>query len=437
MAPLLAIVGRPNVGKSTLFNRLVRDRRALVDNMPGVTRDRLYGNIDVFGKEMRVIDTGGLDLGSVDNIITGIRDQAIAAINEASAIAFVVDTKDGLTPADEEIARYLRQYNKPIIVAANKVDTRKHETRALEFQRLGFENMVPISAEHGDGVGDLLELLLELLPSDEEFWQEEPEDFKVAIIGRPNVGKSSILNAILGDERTIVSPVAGTTRDVIDVGVEVEGIDMTFLDTAGIRKKSAIHEKVEVISSIKARQTIKRADCCILVINAVDGVTSQDKALAGMIDRESHGAIVALNKWDLVVGSFPAGEEGDRFIKEIVYDLKFLSYAPVISTSALKGTRVPRLIDALMMVAESQRHTYSTGEMNQFLEVLLKRNPPPAHKGKPTEIFKISHVSNKPALFRIFVRGFVPGNYLKYIENSIRAHFDLTGIPMSVAVKRV
>lgn len=437
MPPLITIVGRPNVGKSTLFNRLIKNRRAIVDDMPGVTRDRLYGETEHYGKVMRVADTGGLELEDVENIITGIRSQAITALNEADLALFVVDVRGGISPIDEEIASYLRRYDKPILLVLNKVDNKKQTSLADEFAKLGFDNSVMISAEHGIGFEELLEGIFHMLPEDEELWGEKEESMKVSIIGRPNVGKSSILNAILGDNRVVVSDKAGTTRDVIDVTIELKGHKFTFLDTAGIRKKAAITARLEAVSSIKARQTIAKADCCILVVNAVDGVTSQDKALAGMIDRDSKGILVALNKWDLVVDGFESGEAGDAFIKDLRQDLKFLKYAPVVSTCALSGMRVPKLSDKLVQIAESQKRVIDTAALHNFRDYIQSRYPVPSFKGKQTEIFKIQHYSTAPAGFRIFVRGFVPPNYLKFYERELREMFDLEGLPINFAIVRV
>lgn len=437
MPPLVTIVGRPNVGKSTLFNRLVKNRRAIVDGTPGVTRDRLYDEVELRGRRIRVADTGGLDLDDADNILSGIRDQAIAALNEADLVIFVVDVRAGLTPADKEIAAYLRRYGKPIILTLNKVDSNKQIADTGEFSELGLENPVPISAEHGLGTEQLVNSIIELLPDEDIESEQGPGGMKVAIIGRPNVGKSSLLNAILGDRRMIVSEMAGTTRDVVDVEAEVDGRKFIFLDTAGIRKKTAIKARLEAVTSIKARETISRADCCILVIDTEQGITSQDKALAGMIDRESSGAVVALNKWDLVKQRLTSGEEGDSFIKELSRQLKALNYAPAVTTSALSGQRVPKLIDTLVQLSQVRQTIIAPAQLGDFLAYIQSRNPVPLYKGKQAEIFRMTHVTPAPARFRLFVRGYLQENYLRYIENELRSHFGLQGVPIRLAIVRV
>lgn len=436
MPPLVAIIGRPNVGKSTLFNRLMRTRRVIVDDTPGVTRDRVYGLAQIGERMVRLADTGGLDFEDQEVIVAGIRDQAITAVNEADVVVFVVDVRTGLTPIDAEIAGHLRRYNKPIVLALNKVDTRGQELPAQEFTRLGFEHAVFVSAEHGVGIGDLWSEIGTLLPAEGETEHHDP-GMSVAVIGRPNVGKSSILNAILGDRRMIVSEIAGTTRDVVDTTVTVAGRKFTFLDTAGIRKKAAINERIEIVSSIKARETISRADCCILVINADEGVTTQDKTLAGMIDRDGSGCIIALNKWDLRLPRFEHSEDADRYIREVHRELQMVSYAPLVSTSALSGQRVPRLVDKLIQVAETQQRIIPAGELTAFINELLARSPVPLNRGKAAEIMRMTHLTAAPARFRLFVRGHIPENYLRFIERELRERFDLEGVPVQMAINRV
>jgi GTPase len=436
MPPLVTIVGRPNVGKSTLFNRLIRDRRALVDGSPGVTRDRIYGQVEYGGRSFRLADTGGLDLEDTENIISGIRDQAIAALNEANLVLFVVDVRGGLSPVDAEIAAYLRRYDKPMMLVLNKVDTRKQQPLAAEFSALGFEHTALVSAEHGEGIGELLDMVVRHLPEEAEPPLIEP-GMQVAIIGRPNVGKSSILNAILGTGRMIVNDAAGTTRDVIDVTTEINGHRFTFLDTAGIRRKANITVRMEVISSIKARETIGRADCCILVLDARQGLTAQDKALAGMVDSDGRGAIIALNKWDLKQAEFQAGEEGDRFIKDLREAIKSIRYAPIVSTCALTGMRVPKLMEKLLQVGANQQRIIPPAELKAFVEELVRLYPIQSSGGKVTAIHRIVQLTAAPARFRIFVRGFVPENYLRFMERQMRGAYDLEGVPVHFAIVRV
>ncbi|HUX06855.1 MAG TPA: ribosome biogenesis GTPase Der [Acidobacteriota bacterium] len=434
MPPLVTIVGRPNVGKSTLFNRLARRRRAIVDDAPGITRDRIYDEIELDGRLVRLVDTGGLDLDDSDSLISGIRDQALRTVTEADVIILLVDVRAGLTPVDRELAAHLRRHSKPLLLALNKVDGPKQEPYAAEFYSLGIEDSVQISAEHGAGIAALAQRVREMLPPPGEEAGEEAAAMKVAIIGRPNVGKSSLLNAIIGEGRMLVSEIAGTTRDVVDVSVEIGGRRFVFLDTAGIRRKALIRARVEVVGSIKARRTIAEADCCILMLDANEGLTAQDKALGGMIDKNGSGALIVMNKWDLVPSDEDEGRKGDRSIRDIAESFFSLRYAPIVTTCALTGLHVDRLIEYLLRIAETQERTISPAELARFLEAAQARYSIPAQRGKEVQILRMNQVTSSPARFRIFVRGTLPDNYLRYLENALRDAFDFEGVPIRFAI---
>jgi GTP-binding protein len=435
MPPLVTIVGRPNVGKSTLFNRLAGRRRAIVDDSPGITRDRIYAEGELDGRAVRLVDTGGLDLDNPDELIAGVRDQALQAVNEADVVILMVDVRAGLTPIDCELAAHLRRYGKPLLLALNKVDGPKQEPEAAEFYALGIEDAVQISAEHGGGVAALVKRIGELLPPvEDEAVISGAAAMKVAIIGRPNVGKSSLLNAIIGEGRMLVSEAAGTTRDVVDVEVELGGRRFVFLDTAGIRRKAAIHKRVEAVTSIKARRTIAEADCCVLVVDGEEGLTAQDKALGGMIDKEGAGALIALNKWDLVPSDEEGGKGGDRLIREIADSFISLSYAPIVTTCAITGMHVPRLIEYLVRIAGTQERMIPSGALAEFAEGVVARNPIPSHKGKEVQILRLQQIASSPARFRIYVRGSLPDHYMRYLENELRASFDFEGVPIRLAI---
>lgn len=434
MAFLVTIVGRPNVGKSTMFNRLTRSRRAIVDGQPGITRDRIYGEADLYGRVVMLADTGGLDLGDTDELVSGIRDQALQAVNEADVLLLAVDVRAGLSPPDRELAAHLRRCGKPLILVLNKVDSAAQESHAAEFYELGIENTVRISAEHNLGIGALVDRILELLPEEIDVEKKPGLGMRVAIIGRPNVGKSSLLNAIIGEGRMLVSERAGTTRDVVDVGVEISGRRFVFLDTAGIRKKASITARVEAVSSIKARSSIRAADCCVIVIDAEEGVTAQDKALAGMVDREGKGAIIAANKWDLVPSGKDEGREGDRYIRALRDQIKSLNYAPLVATCAITGLHVTRVVEHLIRIGEIQSHAIPDDRLNSFLEEIVSRKPPPADRGKPVQFFRMTQVETAPARFRTYVRGSLPNHYLRFIERCLREAFDIEGVPIRIAL---
>ncbi len=434
MPPLVTIVGRPNVGKSTLFNRLAGRRRAIVDDSPGITRDRIYDEIVLGGRTVRLVDTGGLDLDESDSLVAGIRDQALRSVNEADVIILLVDVRAGLTPMDQELAAHLRRYGKPLLLALNKVDGPKQEPHAAEFHSLGIKDAVQISAEHGGGIAALSRRVGEMLPEAVEDAAEESAAMRIAIIGRPNVGKSSLLNAIIGEGRMLVSEKAGTTRDVVDVSVEIGGRRFVFLDTAGIRRKAAIRARVEVVGSIKARGTIAEADCCVLVLDGEDGLTAQDKALGGMIDKGGSGAMIVLNKWDLVPAGEDEGRKGDRTIRDIAESFFSLRYAPIVTTCALSGMHVDRVIEYLLRIAETQERTIPPVELTRFLETAQARNPVPSNRGKEVQILRMNQVTSAPARFRMFVRGTLPDNYLRYLENSLREAFEFEGVPIRFAI---
>jgi GTP-binding protein len=442
--PLVAIIGRPNVGKSTLFNRLTGSRKAIVGDEPGITRDRMYGEVEWRNGGFRLVDTGGIVPDDEAIIPANIFKQASNAISESAAIIWVVDARSGVIPLDEELAVLLRNTGKPIFVAANKAESPKIEADAAEFYRFGFD-ITPISAEHGNGVGDLLDKILDALPSDEELdlaeddAEAENEDgiISLAIIGRPNVGKSSLLNKILGEERVIVSPIAGTTRDAVDTELEAEGRRFRLIDTAGIRRKGKTTEMAEKLSVIMARKSLERADVAILVIDATEGVTSLDANIAGYAVDSGCSVIVAVNKWDAV-------EEKEtntiyEFEREIRRQMKFLDWAPIISISALSGQRVAKILPMVTDAFEAGNKRIQTSVLNRFFEQEIAQpkggaTPAPVKGGlSRLRVQFIAQAGVRPPLFIIFTSGGKPGlhfSYTRYIENRLREQFGFFATPI-------
>lgn len=435
-APLVAIIGRPNVGKSTLFNRLVGSRKAIVGDEPGITRDRMFGEVDWRAKTFRLVDTGGIVPDDDAIIPSNIFKQASFAIDEAAAIIWVLDSRAGTTPLDEELGVLLRNTGKPVIIAANKVESKKVEDEAGEFYQFGFE-MAPISAEHGTGIGDLLDMVFEHLDFEDEVDEEKQTEIKLAIIGRPNVGKSSLLNKILGEERVIVSPIAGTTRDSIDTHLTVDGQHYLLIDTAGIRRKGKTTEMAEKLSVIMARKALERADVAIMVIDAVEGVTHLDASIAGYALDSGCSIIIAVNKWDAV-------EEKEtntvyEFERELRRQMKFLDWAPVLTISALKGQRVQKILPLVLQAFESRSVRLQTSLLNRFFEdsVLQPKggNAPAPVKGGVSRL-KVQFITQagiRPPLFILFTSGGKAGlhfSYLRYIENRLREEFSFFATPI-------
>ena len=437
-APLVAIIGRPNVGKSTLFNRLVGSRKAIVGDEPGITRDRMFGDVDWKAKTFRLVDTGGIVPDDEAIIPSNIFKQASFAIDESVAIIWVLDSRAGVIPLDEELGVLLRNTGKPVIIAANKCESRTVENEAGEFYQFGFE-ISPISAEHGTGIGDLLDLVFEHLEFEEEQVEEESKDIKLAIIGRPNVGKSSLLNKLLGEERVIVSPIAGTTRDSIDTHLNVDGQEYTLIDTAGIRRKGKTTEMSEKLSVIMARKALERADVAILVIDAVEGVTNLDANIAGYAVDSGCSVIIAVNKWDAL-------EEKEtntiyEFERSLRMAMKFLDWAPIVTISALTGQRVTNIMPLVKKASEARNERVQTSRLNRFFEDAISQpkgggTPAPVKGGMSRlKIQFLTQAGIRPPLFILFTSGGRPGtglhfSYLRYIENQLREEFEFFGTPI-------
>ncbi len=434
MKPLVAIVGRPNVGKSMLFNKLIGQRLAIVEDKPGVTRDRIYGECEWAGRRFTLVDTGGIEPDTDDQILAFMREQAEIAISHADVIIFLTDVKTGLTAADQDVAGMLLRSRKPIVLAVNKMDsTGAPDPDYYEFYNLGLGDPVAVSAVHGHGTGDLLDRCMEYFPpeTDEE---EEDDAIKVAVIGKPNVGKSSLVNRILGQERMIVSDVAGTTRDAIDSRFENENGKYVFIDTAGMRKKSKVDESVERYSVLRATMAIDRADVCLILIDAAEGVTEQDTKIAGLAHEAGKASIIVMNKWDLVDKD---DKTMDRMREDVRRDLSYMTYAPVLFLSAATGQRVPRLFELINYVYEQSCTRITTGMLNSVLEDAQTRVQPPTDKGRRLKIYYMTQVGVKPPHFVVFcndVRLF-HFSYRRYLENCIRGVFGLEGTPVVLTVR--
>lgn len=434
MKPLVAIVGRPNVGKSMLFNKLIGKRLAIVEDTPGVTRDRIYGECEWVGRKFRLVDTGGIEPRTDDQILTFMREQAQIAIDHADVIIFLTDIKTGLTASDQEVATMLLKSGKPIVLAVNKMDsTGALDPDYYEFYNLGMGDPVAVSAVHGHGTGDLLDRCIEYFPPDDGE-DEEDDTIKVAVIGKPNVGKSSLVNRILGQERVIVSNVAGTTRDAIDSYFENETGKYVFIDTAGMRKKSRVDESIERYSVLRATMAIDRADVCLIMIDATEGVTEQDTKVAGLAHEAGKACIIVVNKWDLVEKD---GKTMDHMREDIRRDLAYMTYAPVLFISAATGQRVPRLFELINYVNQQACTRITTGMLNNVLEDAQTRVQPPTDKGRRLKIYYMTQVGVKPPHFVVFcndVRLF-HFSYRRYIENCIRNVFGLEGTPVVLTVR--
>lgn len=431
--PVVAIVGRPNVGKSTLFNRLAGARKAIVEDVPGVTRDRLYDITDWAGREFIIIDTGGIRFDEGDVFAREVKLQAELAIEEADAILFVVDSKDGITHEDEQVAELLRKSKRPVIVAANKVEDFKKQLDYFEFYNLGLGDPVPISAMHGMNTDELLDALISKFPPASAY-AEDPNAVKIAIVGRPNVGKSSLVNALLGQERVIVSDIPGTTRDAIDTPFRFNGKDYILIDTAGIRKKSRIKETTEKYSVIRALRSVDRADVCLIMLNATEGVIEQDQRIAGYVHEQSKANIIVVNKWDLVEKT---GNTMNKFDKDIREDLKFLAYSPLLYISALTRKRIFQVLEIADFVVEQHNRRIPTSELNRVLTEAMMLNPLPGGGGKKIKIFYGTQVRTAPPTFVLFANypDMVHFSYLRYLENALRQNFGFEGTPIKLIVR--
>ncbi len=433
--PLVAIVGRPNVGKSMLFNKLTGKRLSIVEDTPGVTRDRLYAQAEWRGRTFDLVDTGGIEPGTDDQILSFMREQAEIAIAAATVIVFVCDIRTGMTAADQEVAGMLQRSRKPVVLAVNKMDSTGHTNPDIyEFYNLGLGDPYPVSAVHGHGTGDLLDACFEFFPPKD---QEEDEDdvVKVAIIGKPNVGKSSLVNRILGQERVIVSNVAGTTRDAVDSYLENERGKYLIIDTAGMRKKSKVDDRVEKFSVLRATMAIERSDVCVIMIDAQEGVTEQDTKVAGLAHEAGKACVIVVNKWDAIEKD---GKTMQRMEEDVRRDLSYMTYAPVLFISALTGQRVDRLFDLIDNVVNQAAMRIPTGVLNQVLADAQARVQPPTDKGRRLKIYYMTQIGVKPPHFVIFCNDarLFHFSYQRYLENQIRGTFGLTGTPVRITIRQ-
>jgi GTPase len=443
--PLVAIVGRPNVGKSTLFNRIISERRSITGDEPGITRDRIYGEADWNNRRFSIVDTGGIVPDDDAVIPANILKQAGAAIEDAQALIWVVDARKGITPLDEELARLLRTTGKRVLVAANKADALRWETDAGEFYRFGFDEVVPVSAEQGNGVGDLLDAVVEhfqpirVEDEDEEGKTAQQRELRLAIIGRPNVGKSSLLNRLLGEERVIVSPLAGTTRDAVDTLLEVEGQPFRIIDTAGIRRKGKTEEMAEKLSVMMARRSLERADVAIVIIDAAEGVAALDANIAGYAHDAGCSIILAVNKWDAV----PDKETGTpaAFERGLRDKMKFLDWAPVVTISAKTGQRVERILPLAVRANQARNLRVPTSQLNAFFERAVSQPrgggaPAPVKGGvSRLHVQYMTQVGVRPPAFVVFTKGGRPGlhfSYERYLQNRLREEFDFFATPLRI-----
>ena len=451
--PIVALVGRPNVGKSTLFNRLIGQRKAIVEELAGTTRDRLYGEAFWNGREFIVVDTGGIEIGTFSatrkkrqqddyGFQTGaetglfrqeIRSQAELAIDEADAILFMVDVDTGVTSADGDIAGLLRRSNKPVFLVVNKVDGPKDQADVFDFYNLGLDDPYPISSINGAGIGDLLDDLVASFPVF-EVDEEEDDSIKIAILGRPNMGKSSLLNRLLGEERVIVSAVPGTTRDAIDTKIRYEGLEITLIDTAGIRRRGKIEPGVEKYSFLRALKAIDRADVCLLLIDAEEGVTAQDAHVAGYIIEENKSVLLLVNKWDLIekdTHTLPA------YTETIRHELRFLDYVPILFISALTGQRVNKVLPTALRVQEERIRRIPTSDLNRLLLETVAKHPPRGAKGHRLKFYYMTQAGVSPPTFVFFVNDhrLMHFGYERYLENSLRKVYEFQGTPLRLVFR--
>jgi GTPase len=443
--PLVAIVGRPNVGKSTLFNRVVGERRAIVGDEPGITRDRIYGEAEWSGRRFSIVDTGGIVPDETAVIPANILRQAEFAIGEARVLVWVVDARAGATPLDEELARLLRATGKTVLVAANKVDAASLEAHAGEFHRFGFADVLPVSAEVGDGVAELLDALVGHLPPPDEAGEDDDEEaarpleVKLAIVGRPNVGKSSLLNKLIGEERVIVSPLAGTTRDAVDTLLQSEGQGFRLIDTAGIRRKGKTEEMAEKLSVVMARRSLERADVAVVLVDAVEGVTALDANIAGYAVEAGCSVIIAVNKWD----ALPSKETGtaSEFERDLRLKMKFLEWAPVVTVSALKGQRVERILPLALRANEARNRRVPTSRLNEFFARVMATGraptaPAPVKGGQSRlHVQYVTQVGVRPPAFVVFTAGGRPGlhfSFERFLQNRLREEFDFFATPLRI-----
>jgi len=433
--PLVAIVGRPNVGKSMLFNKLVGRRLSIVEDTPGVTRDRLYAECEWRGRKFDIVDTGGIEPAADTEILSFMRKQAEIAISHAHVIVFLCDIKTGLTAADQDVANLLLRARKPVILAVNKMDqVGMTNPDIFEFYNLGLGDPIAVSAVHGHGTGDLLDACFDYFPPEEEE-EEEDDVIKVAVIGKPNVGKSSLINKILGEERVIVSDMAGTTRDAVDSYFENQEGKFLLIDTAGMRKKSKVNDQIEKFSVLRAAMAIERSDVCLIMIDANEGVTEQDTKVAGMAHESGKACIIVVNKWDAVEKD---GKTMDKMRNDVRRDLSYMTYAPIIFISALTGQRVPRLFQLIKYVNDQAATRITTGMLNSLLADATARVQPPTDKGRRLKIYYMTQAGTRPPHFVCFCNDakLFHFSYQRYLENQIRATFGLEGTPIRLTIRQ-
>ncbi len=433
--PIVAIVGRPNVGKSTLFNIFANSRISIVEDTPGVTRDRLYATAEWLDHEFMMVDTGGIEIMNADAIAVSIRQQAQIAIREADVILFVCDARAGISTEDADVAKILRQSKKPIVLAINKADSPKQEMNVYEFYNLGIGEPIPVSAANHLGLGDLLDAIVAKFGDRNTFGEPEEEDeIKVALIGRPNVGKSSIFNALVGEERSIVSNVAGTTRDAIDTPVTRNGQRYLFIDTAGMRRKAKIDEPIEKYSIMRSLRAVDRSDVVLMVFDAVEGVTEQDKKIVGYAHEAGKAIVLVVNKWDLYEKD---NTSTLRYTEMLRKELVFLQYAPVVYVSAVTKQRIHRMPEVISYVAEQNAMRIATSVLNQVIEDAIAINPPPAEHGKRLKIMYATQVKTKPPTFVFFVNEpeIMHFSYQRYLENKLREAFGFEGTPLHMIIR--
>lgn len=423
--PILAVVGRPNVGKSTFFNRIIGERKAIVEDVPGVTRDRIYAETEWNGREFAIIDTGGIEASTDDPILSQMRDQAVVAMDMADLILFMVDGKEGLTTADIEVGAILRRTGKKVILVVNKIDNpSKMPDTIYDFYELGLGEPIPISSANMLNIGDLLDEIVSGF-SDKDYEADE-ENIKLAIIGKPNVGKSSLVNALTKENRVIVSPIAGTTRDSIDTPFSFEGNDFTLIDTAGLRRRSKVYDSIEKFSVIRAIAAIERCDICILMIDAMEGITEQDKKIAGIAHEAGKGMMIVINKWDLVEKETNTMRDYERKVRA---ELLFASYAPILFTSVLQGRRIYDILRKAAAIQEIRMRRITTGKLNNLIEDAVMMRQPPSDKGKRLKIYYAAQIGVAPPLFSFNInsRELMHFSYARYLENRLREAYDFEG----------
>lgn len=440
-SPLVAVVGRPNVGKSTLFNRLVGRRVAIVEDTPGITRDRLYAPVEWRGFAFTVIDTGGIIMDDRDPLTAQVRQQAAIAMEEADAIIFVCDGMEGITTADRELAEALRPARVPVFLAVNKADSERVKQSAMEFYELGAKQVYPISAAHGHGIADMLDDLIDVIP-EATTSDDEDDSIRLAIIGRPNVGKSSLTNSILGEDRLIVSPIPGTTRDAIDTRVMRDGQEFTMVDTAGIRRAGKVQGSVEYYTVLRAKTAIERCQVAVVVIDGADGVTEGDKRVAGLAHEAGRACVVAVNKWDLVDpavdrGKHPNIDQIREFTEEFRRQVPFLSYAPLVFCSAARRFSVAEVIDTALSAAANHAHRIPTGELNRLIRDAIERKPR-VERGRQLKVYYCTMPRVQPPTILLFVNDpdLMHFSYLRYLENQIRAAYPLDGTPLVIRTRK-